>query len=80
MSGAMNWLKHRWATHVEHVKLRRWQSVSYESNNEGMEFSTDDNELSAPGATGGAGLGKGGDQRAEFPVFRGTGMPPSGGK
>jgi hypothetical protein len=48
----MNWLRRRWAAHVEHVKLRRWESVADESDNEGLELPTDDNEL-AGGSTPG---------------------------
>jgi hypothetical protein len=52
----MNWLRRGWAAHVEHVKLRRWESVSYESDNEGLELPTDDNELAAPVSSGPSGL------------------------
>lgn len=52
MPSAMTWLKARWDAHVEHVKMRRWNSVAYESDNQGLELSTDDNELSTPGSGG----------------------------
>ena len=60
----MNWLKHRWNVHAEHVKLRRWQAVGYESDNEGLERPTDDNEL-VPGSSGAPGLESSDSQWAE---------------
>jgi hypothetical protein len=54
-SSAMSWLKDRWGAHVERVKMRRWNSVAYESDNEGLELPTDDNELSTPGSDGPSG-------------------------
>ena len=77
MSGSVNWLKRRWAAHVERVRLRRWESVSYESDNEGMELPTDDNELSTPEATGGAGLSEGEYRRATAGPRMSTRFPPT---
>jgi hypothetical protein len=52
MPAVTHWLKRRWDANVEHVKLRPWQAVAHESNNEGLELPADDNDLVVPGYGG----------------------------